>query len=90
MSIQHFELFPWLLGDNFRQDELEGFKGQSENKGMSTQGIGKPGKARILRYDTKAIELHIKKWIQDKVRIRYQGIKCFKRVRNVIQIIKTA
>ena len=74
MSIEHFELFPWLLGTNFRDDALEGFKRQSRNKGTPTEGIGKPGKARILRYDAKAVEMHIKKWIEDKVRVRYLGI----------------
>ena len=71
----HFDLSSWLLDSNFTEGKIDTFRGKSVHGGTETVGIGNAGKARILRYDQKNIRNHIQKWIKDKVRIRFQGIK---------------
>ena len=74
---RHFESSSWLLEKHFDERINHNFKGRSIHGGVSTVGIGDIGKARVLRFDQKDIRNHIQKWLKDKVRNRFQGIKDF-------------
>ena len=82
MSGEYYEPFPWLLEKNFSGEKLENFKCQSALQGAETVGVGQAGKDKILRYDVKEIENHIKQWIKSKVRLRFHGIKDLEHAAN--------
>ena len=75
---RHFDLSSWLLEKNISEKNMSAFKKGSLHGGVSTVGIAEAGKGRILRFDQKNIRNHIQKWLKDKVRLRYQGIKNLK------------
>ena len=74
----HFDLSSWLLEGNVSEKNMSCFKKGSIHGGVSTVGIAEVGKGRILRFDQMNIRNHIKKWLKDKVRLRYLGIKNLK------------
>jgi hypothetical protein len=75
MLEDHFEAVPWLLDKNLPSSNSEGFKGQSKNNGVLSEGIGDPGESEIIRFETEIFREHIEKWLGKEVNTYFKGIE---------------